>query len=239
MTEKEELEEELNFMTFEIVESDGEHRIELEKVYNKRITVILKRLRQIEIEKMANLRAGTTVGGDAVFTVGNISSYGLNFLNGNIGIGTTTPRCNLDLGLGNGDGSEVSNNAADYQLGLHAAQSTTGDIGRSIGFILSSGNVGAAITTADGGTGDATDLLFITGNSTSISEAMRIDSGGNVGIGTTSPAYKLDVHGWINAQADALSTDSVINLVASNANNYSAISESNQPQKATLMERVH
>ena len=50
MTEKEELEEELNFMTFEIVESDDEHRIELEKVYNKRITVILKRLREIEIE---------------------------------------------------------------------------------------------------------------------------------------------------------------------------------------------
>lgn len=50
MTEKEELEEELNFMTFEIVESSDEHRIELEKVYNKRIAVILKRLRQIEVE---------------------------------------------------------------------------------------------------------------------------------------------------------------------------------------------
>lgn len=50
MTEKEELEAELNFMTFDIIESDDQHRIELEKVYNKRIAVILKRLRQIEVE---------------------------------------------------------------------------------------------------------------------------------------------------------------------------------------------
>lgn len=50
MTEKEELEAELSFMTFDIIESDDQHRIELEKVYNKRIAVILKRLRQIEVE---------------------------------------------------------------------------------------------------------------------------------------------------------------------------------------------
>jgi len=48
---------------------------------------------------------------------------------------------------------------------------------------------------------------------------------GNVGIGTTtSTDYKLDVHGWIHAQADALSTDAVINLAGSNNNNYGAIS---------------
>ena len=110
---------------------------------------------------------------------------------GNVGIGTTSPRSKLDLGVG-ADGTTISSTASDYQIGLHAAQSATGDIGRNIGFILNtSGKVGAAITTADGGVGDATDLLFITGNSTSISEAMRIDSGGNVGIGTTSPSDLL------------------------------------------------
>ena len=55
-------------------------------------------------------------------------------------------------------------------------------------------------------------------------ERVRINSGGNVGIGATDPAYKLDVHGWISAQADALSTDAVINLAGANANNYSAVS---------------
>ena len=34
----------------------------------------------------------------------------------------------------------------------------------------------------------------------------------------------VDVHGWINAQADALSADAVINLVASNDDSYTAIS---------------
>ena len=45
---------------------------------------------------------------------------------------------------------------------------------------------------------DAGALLFQTPGS-SFSTKMLIDSAGNVGIGTTSPAYKLDVNGQINA----------------------------------------
>jgi len=115
-----------------------------------------------------------------------LRTSGDNYINTgqNVGIGTPNPRSKLDLGT-NADATTISNTASHYQLGLHATQSTTGNIGRNIGFILNtSGKVGAAITTADGGAGDETDLLFITGNSTSISEAMRIKSNGNVLPGT-------------------------------------------------------
>ena len=105
---------------------------------------------------------------------------------GRVGINRTTPRTLLDLGLGT-DASTLSNTAADYQLGLHAAQSTTGDIGRNIAFISQTqGTVCAAINTVDNGTSDSTALQFVTGTSSSIAERVRIDSSGRVLIGTTN-----------------------------------------------------
>ena len=97
----------------------------------------------------------------------------------------------LDLGTTT-DAATVSNTASDYQLQLGAAQSTTGDIGRNISFALS-GTTTAAINTVDAGTGNAQSLAFFTGNGTSIAERLRIDSSGNVGIGTVSPDAPLEI----------------------------------------------
>ena len=49
-----------------------------------------------------------------------------------------------------------------------------------------------------GGTGASTNILRILGHNDV--EKMRIDASGNVGIGTTSPAQKLDVNGNIRVQ---------------------------------------
>ena len=121
--------------------------------------------------------------------------------NGRIGVNNTTPRCLVDLGLGT-DGASLSNTASDYQLGLHAAQSTGGDIGRNIAFISQTqGTVCAAITTVDQGASDQTGLIFATGNSSSISEAMRITQAQNIGIGGTAPNYQLHVVNGIGVGA--------------------------------------
>ena len=86
----------------------------------------------------------------------------------------------LDLGTTT-DAATVSTTASDYQLQLGAAQSTTGDIGRNISFDIS-GTTTAAINSVDGGTSNAQALAFFTGNGSGISEAMRIDSSGDIGI---------------------------------------------------------
>ena len=115
-----------------------------------------------------------------------IDSDGLVTVSGSLDLGTTT------------DAATVSTTASDYQLQLGAAQSTTGDIGRNISFDIS-GTTTAAINSVDGGTSNAQALAFFTGNGSGISEAMRIDSSGNVAIGTTSPATPLDVDGGANS----------------------------------------
>ena len=122
----------------------------------------------------------------------------ISLLGANVGIGTTSPRGVLDLGSGSGDGT-LDNTPANYQLILEAAQSTTGDIGRNIAFVNSTNDVSAAINSVDGGAGLTQDLMFAVAASGTLSEIMRLDAAGNVGIGVTDPDGELHVESAGNA----------------------------------------
>ena len=133
---------------------------------------------------------------------------------GNVGIGTSSPAAKLQVqGQGMFQGSTLPT-----QLGINYGalninnNSADGTVDFTQGIVFTDNSINstawthAGITTT-GSTGFNGNLIFGTdGNSTStssITERMRIDSSGNVGIGTSSPAYKLDVVGNLNVSGTA------------------------------------
>jgi hypothetical protein len=161
----------------------------------------------------------------------NISGNNISYSAGNVGIGTTTPSTNLEIiGPGSSNSfllttkNNWSNAAAFYAAGnVDFLQSSIGMFrsrgtyqspapvlaGDRIGSYGAFGYTSAAAYNTGGamemyaGSSLGTYLIFgttATPGATRL-ERVRITETGNVGIGTTTPAYSLDVAGSINANS--------------------------------------
>ena len=138
--------------------------------------------------------ASSTIGNSLLFDDGT-----------SVGIGTTSPSKKLDL-----QGTMNMNGASGTYLQIQYAGANRGYLGTA-NEIIPSGS------TADFGIAAISNLLF--GSGGSLTERMRITSGGNVLIGTTTDAgYKLDVNGTARVSGK---------LAIGSTTNYSALQNAN------------
>jgi len=118
-----------------------------------------------------------------------------------LGIGTSSPKTDLDLSSSTGPQitltrSDTLNNLGDTLGRLNFYNSDASGDGANNAAIIEA--------VAASSTGAHANLLFRTKSTgtdgSDAAEAMRIDSSGNVGIGTSSPSYPLDIAGTIAQQ---------------------------------------
>jgi hypothetical protein len=142
-----------------------------------------------------------------------------------VGIRKTDPTEALDV-TGNIrlSGALMPNNTAGtsgqvLRSGGAGAAPTWADLG-SISWSLT-GNSGTSASTNFLGTTDAVDLVVRTNNT----ERMRVESGGDVGIGTNNPAHKLEVAGGTIAVTNSNNTASTLRFYepSSSGSNYTEL----------------
>jgi hypothetical protein len=126
---------------------------------------------------------------------------------GNVGIGTSSPNSKLTSQTASTSTSVFSfANQLNNSYGSNDSITALGFHNRAD---VNATGVGAAIALSGGGTsGGSGNLIFCIKPTTDIAsvvapshEKMRIDSSGNVGIGTTAPTHKLTVGGYSNVDA--------------------------------------
>ena len=153
------------------------------------------------------------------FTTGSAATERMRIdSSGNVGIGTSSPRAKLNIE--GGSTTSINATACWQYIGSGAAASYTSSNYMGIGFGYNNADnaeapafIGFTVTNPTASTNGA--LVFATRSVTSATaptERMRITSGGSVGIGTTSPASRLDVVGGAASVTASGAAVNILNL---------------------------
>ena len=117
---------------------------------------------------------------------------------GNVGIGTTTPGRKLEILASDGEALRLYRDANNVGWGVNMKFAFNNSNNTQVDLAGIHSLVQANTAGAEQGT-----LIFTTASSGTLTEKLRIDGSGNVGIGTASPTGKLDVSGTLMLTGNA------------------------------------